>query len=35
VVSEIKRAVEGGIGDGEGIAFCIAALRACALHTLS
>ena len=32
VVSEIKRVVEGGFGDGIGIVFCIATLRACTLQ---
>ena len=31
-VSEIKRVVEGGFGDGVGVVFHIAALRACTLR---
>ena len=33
MVSEMKRTVEGGIEDGEGIVFHIAVLRACTLRT--
>ncbi len=32
-MSEMKRTVEGGIEDGEGIVFHIAVLRACTLRT--